>query len=729
MIEYKHQLQNFNWNIRKERTRPRKGKKRSSKTIKYIDDIITFDIETTSAWQMPDGNIIGYHEGETDEFWNSLKPLSIPYIWQCSINDKVYYGRFFDDFIDLLKDIPSDCKCCCWVHNLGFEQEYLQNILTFTDLFARTPHKPIKMTAAEFPNIEFRDSYSLTNMSLETWGDKLGIPKMVGDLDYEKIRTPLTRLTKKEMKYCERDCEVVYAGIKDYLKRYKNQWDIPMTSTGQIRRVCKTFLMSDDAYVRYIKRLVPRNAAEYKLALDLLSGGYAHANYIHAGQTIYPEGSEFIRHRDYKSSYPYVMCAYKFPSGKWVHCGILKIPTDEQMEKYAYIMHLRFRNIKSHNFNTFIQASKARCIKPIIDNGRVREAQEVEIIITEQSFQTIRENYTYDSVEVIDLQYCMKDYLPKEYIDYILKLFSDKETLKHSNPEQYALSKTYVNGCFGMMISAILYASVDFNPNTHNWTIIGLTEGDIEDKLNALRNWSKHEKRYFLSFWWGIWVCEIAKRNLWKCIRQLSYDDDEVDNPDKYNAGYDCLYGDTDSLFYINNHNFDKYNADCDRRLKEMADHYGIDYNKVWPINDKGEVSHLGYFMDEEDEIIEFKTLGAKRYCFRSKSGKLFLTVSGINKKAVSCLNNSLDNFKDGCKFDKDSPDVTKRLHTYITSQGTITWPDGYVSTYDYGINIRRTGYTLTITDEYNKLIKATEVELDIMDDTLINDMRRRWYG
>ena len=41
----------------------------------------------------------------------------------------------------------------------------------------------------------------LTRLSLATWGEQLGVAKMVGDLDYDKLRTPLTKLTDKELKY------------------------------------------------------------------------------------------------------------------------------------------------------------------------------------------------------------------------------------------------------------------------------------------------------------------------------------------------------------------------------------------------------------------------------------------------------------------------------------------------------------------------------------------------
>lgn len=449
MIKYTDQLLNYEWNVRTVTSRPRKGTKRATQKKHYIDDIITFDIETTSAWMLDDGSIIPYHTGETDEFWNNLKPLAIPYIWQCSINETVYYGGEFSEFITLLSHIPKEYHCVCWVHNLGFEYEFLQNVLTFNKVFARTPHKPMKASCVEFPNVEFRCSYFLTNMSLDTWGKKLGLPKMTGDLDYEVIRTPLSipSMTAAELKYCERDCEVVYVGIKDYLSRYKNQWDIPMTSTGTVRRVIKDLLVSDPEYVRWMKKLVPKNPEEYALALEVFAGGYTHANRIHANETI----TEPVSHKDYKSSYPYVMCSEKFPCNRWVHKGILEIPDESEFEDTAFIMKLRFKNIKSTNFNTYLQNSKCKSINPMLDNGRIIKADELYTVCTEQDYLIIKHNYQWSDVEVIDIIYSAKDYLPKEYIEYILELFYNKECLKGGDADQeqmYMLSKTYINALY-----------------------------------------------------------------------------------------------------------------------------------------------------------------------------------------------------------------------------------------------------------------------------------------
>ena len=193
MIKYKHQLRKYNFIIRKERKNHHK-KEGSSNEILYNDSIITFDIETTSAWRLEDGSIIGYIPGRSAEWWNEQEPLSLCYVWQASVDGVVYYGRELESFKDFLDDLPKEAKNIIWVHNLPYEFAFLGSILTWTDkgTFARTPHKPIKAECAEYPYITFRCSYALTRLSLNAWGMQLGVKKLVGDLDYEVVRTPLT---------------------------------------------------------------------------------------------------------------------------------------------------------------------------------------------------------------------------------------------------------------------------------------------------------------------------------------------------------------------------------------------------------------------------------------------------------------------------------------------------------------------------------------------------------
>ena len=315
MIEYRDQRKDYKFNKHVKRNHHDKEKNKT-----YCDDIFTFDIETTSAWINEHGNVIRYRKGLPGDYWNELKSLSLCYIWQAGVNGTVYYGRELTGFLDFLRDIPEDLNVIIWVHNLSFEFHFLQNIFEKMEVFARTPHKPMKLTTEEFPNIEFRCTYMLTRLSLDAWGKSLGVAKKTGDLDYRKIRTPKTPLTDKELGYCERDCIVVYHGIKDYLKRYESQEKIPLTQTGTVRREVKQLLLSDQDYHKRIKKLVPHNAREYKMLQTIFAGGYTHANRLHAG--VVQDG--LIEHYDYASHYPTMLCAFKYPSSPWAYIGKYK---------------------------------------------------------------------------------------------------------------------------------------------------------------------------------------------------------------------------------------------------------------------------------------------------------------------------------------------------------------------------------------------------------------------
>lgn len=149
--------------------------------------------------------------------------------------------------------------------------------------------------------------------------------------------------------------------------------------------------------------------------------------------------------------------------------------------------------------------------------------------------------------------------------------------------------------------------------------------------------------------------------------------------------------------------------------------------DKTRPRTPKGKEKPLGIF-DKEDNCTQFLTLGAKRYVERrAGDGKLHLTVSGINKEAVALLNDDIENFKDGFDFDKDSEYVTKKLCTYLEDIPDVIYPDGYKSTCRYGINLRRSGYLLTMTDEYKNLIKYMNFDLSDIPEAVYNHLRGTW--
>lgn len=652
--------------------------------VKKCFDIFTFDIEVTSAWKLKN-KLIPYEPGRPADFWNDLDKYAIPYIWQCSFNDTVYYGRELQSFLQLLDDIPKDLYCIMWVHNLSYEFQFLLNIMHVASVFARAPHKPLKCSYIEYPQIEWRCSYMLTNMSLAQWGDQLGIPKLVGELEYTYMRTPETPLFDYELDYCERDCVVVYRGILEHLKQYKDVWDIPLTSTGKIRRVVKKRVTSSKDYMKGVKRTIPRNAAEYKLLQTIFAGGYTHANRKYLGDTI----RDTVHHVDIASSYPTILCAYKFPYNKWSYIG-RQIPDYKYFEDRAYIIKLHFINIRCISWNTYISTSKSRGSGFVYDNGRLLAADELYVTVTEQDFITICHNYEWDSVESEGTYCCQKKYLPKIFIDYVLQLYHDKTALKGVDAVRYAISKQYINSLFGMCVTALFQSDVLFNADMpEQWQVGDLDVNTVNEGLNNLRKWFNN--KYFLSYSVGCWVTAYARRRLWECIE---YTDKNL------------LYTDTDSLFYLNDYDFSWFNDDITERLKLACAHHNIDFKFTRPQDPKGKAHPMG-LLEPEDDCEAFRTLGAKKY-IEERGGSLYLTVAGVNKGAVKALNN-IEDFQEGFIFDKDNPHVRKLEHTYLSDMEPVTWPGGYKSYFKFGINMRPTGYELSMPNVYKDAIKIME--------------------
>ena len=688
MERYSHQLKDAKFNYKVGYSR--------GKRIKRCLDILTFDIEVTSAWKK-DNKLISYEPGHDAEYWNSMERHALPWIWQFSFNDKVYYGRDIKEFIQVLDDLPKDIMFLCFIHNADYEFMFLLNILTISEVFARAPHKPMKFTSEEYPNIEFRCSYILTGLSLDQWGKEIGFKKLTGTLDYNLMRTPLTPVFDYELDYCEYDCLVLYHGILEHLKTYKDVWDLPLTNTGKVRRRAKKLLTKDKDYMRGVKRLIPRDAKEYMLFRQIFQGGYTHGNRKYVGKTVYAtEENGGLHHLDVSSFYPSTMAGSKFPYNKWAYLGN-RMPDPDLFDDYAFIFKLHFINIQAVTWATYISASKTRGSGYIYDNGRVLAASELWVTCTEQDFITICKVYEWEDMTCEGCYMSKKQYLPRVLIDFILDLYYQKSSWKGLDDKitEYNTAKIHLNSIFGMSVTAVFSGSVMFEQDALNpWSMEILTEDIVNEGLDKLRVW--YNNKYFLSYAAGCWITSICRRRLFDAM--LSYG---MDN--------DCIYCDTDSLFYVGVHDFSWFNKQSDDMLRAMCKARKIDFNKTRPVDKWGVEHPLGHLEPDKPKGVPdgaafkaFKTLGAKKY-IEQWDDKLYMTVAGINKQAVNTLS-SIDDFDDGFVFDKDHKDVNKLEHTYLTDMKPIMWPGGYYSDLKYGINMRPTGYKLSIPNIYDKM-------------------------
>lgn len=611
-----------------------KGKRK-----KFDNTIYSFDIETTSFI------ILNEKQFETKEYLNFRKEerekcifMSVMYIWSFSINDEVYYGRTWDDlkaFMSRIEYWGTHEKKFVFVHNLAFEFQFLRNVFKFKNVFARKSRKPIKFELDEDLNFEFRCSYMMTNSSLEKLPDIYCLPikKLKGNLDYNIIRNSKTKLSKKEMEYCEHDCLVIYYYILKELETYETVKNIPLTSTGHVRRELKEEVRTDFDYKNTVRRSINTDGHVYNLLIQALVGGYVHANWIFADRII-----KNVISFDFTSSYPFVMLTEKYPSTQFKKINVTDI---KQLKKcFAYLIHVKFRNIKCKYYNNFI--SKSKCIKILkgqYDNGRVIGAEELEIILTDVDFYLIMETYEIESYEFEEVYFSVYNYLPKQFMEFILQKYVNKTKFKNVEGKEveYALEKAKFNSLYGMSVTNNVNDTVIFD-NEVGWQEIELKNDEIIELLE------KERKMGFLSFSYGVWVTAWARNNL---LRNLIKLDKNV------------VYADTDSLkitgkFDINIIN--NYNKDVEEKIKNVSKLLDIDINKYMPEDFKGEKHLLGVF-DKDAEYDEFITQGAKKYAFtkwvknekikaddniikkeKEKSLVLGITVSGVPKRRCKSI-------------------------------------------------------------------------------------------
>lgn len=568
-----------------------KGKRK-----KYDNTIYTFDIETTSFLilnneQIPAVKYLQLSKKEQEEciFMSNM------YIWMFGINDEVYYGRTWEElkgFLIRLENWGTDCKKYVFVHNLAYEFQFLRNIFNMKNVFARKSRKPIKFELEDF-NIEFRCSYMMSNCSLEKLADvyKLDVKKLVGNLDYSLMRNSKTELTEKELAYCENDCLVVYKYIEKELETYETMKSLPLTSTGHVRKELKNKIEKDYSYINKVRRSVNVDGHVYNLLIDAFAGGYTHANWIYADEVI-----KNVNSYDFTSSYPYVMLTEKYPASEFRKIGVTKI---EQMKScFAYIVHVKFTNIKCKYYNNFISQSKCKKIyKGRYDNGRVIGAEELEIVLTDVDLKFIFETYEFESYEFLECYYSIYDYLPKQFLEFILEKYINKTKFKNVEGKEveYALEKAKFNSLYGMTVTNNIKDEVIFE-NDNGWSEKAISNEKIQELLE------KEKKLGFLSFSYGVWVTAYARYNLLSNLIKL----------DEY-----VIYADTDSLKLRDGFDIEvinNYNKSVIEKIKKVSNELEIDINKFCPIDSKGIKHELGVF-DHDAFYKEFITQRCKKIC------------------------------------------------------------------------------------------------------------------
>lgn len=671
---------------------------------KFDNNIYTFDIETSSYYILNNKVYSGcsYDKLNEKDRKNAIVQTTM-YIWMFSINDQVYYGRTWEEFKRFITILDNfiDEKKIVFVHNLAFEFQFLSGEFNFCNVVARKPHKPMKAELSDY-NIEFRCSYMMSNCSLSNLAKVYQLPvnKKVGDLDYTKIRTSITKLDDIELGYCEYDCLVVYHYIKKELETYENVKNLPITSTSHVRRELKNLVMKDYSYKSKVYRAINIDPHIYNLLIQAFQGGYTHANYGFASIIL-----DNISSFDFTSSYPYVLVSYKYPSTRFKKCKIVNV--SDLSDKLAYLLVVKMYDVKCKFINTFISSSKCRNIRGgKYDNGRIIEAKELEITLTDVDFKFLFKAYDF-KYEVLESYYSRYDYLPIKFINFVLDKYVAKTKYKGvvGKELEYNLEKAKFNSLYGMSVTNNIRDEVIYS-NEDGWSEVELTNSEIEESLqNEL-------KRPFLSFAYGVWVTAWARNNLLENVIKL---DDYV------------IYCDTDSMKLREGFNIDvinSYNESVLNRLHHVSDLLNIPYDRFSPTDIKEKSRPLGVF-DNDDNYKKFITQGAKKYAYieevknsdvrsndnvvssnNDTSDVLKITVAGVPKCGARALK-SLSDFNDNFIFPYEYTNKNTLFYCDNMIDYDITDYQGntYTVTDKKGCSLMSTSYTLAKSIEYATLI------------------------
>lgn len=668
---------------------------KTNKKVELSNVACGFDIETTSTTV----------QGEKSAFM---------YIWQFGINhgEAIYYGRYWCEFVQVCNALTErfklgkDKRLVIYVHNLGYEFQFMMNYFTWADVFAVDERKPIK--AITSCGIEFRCSYILSGFSLANTAKNLTkyeVKKMVGDLDYSLIRTPETELTELELGYCENDIAIVTAYIQEQIDYYGDISKIPMTNTGRVRKHVRHECYYTDKnhrksskkkYYEYRKIMndLTIDAPTYIQLKRAFMGGFTHANANYSGKVLNDVSSI-----DFTSSYPSVMVAEKFPMSRFRH---VQFKSMAELEKYcsihAVVFDVKLTGVTSKlKQETYLSESKCFNLSgAVLDNGRVVQAESLVTTLTDVDYQILKQVYNWETIAVSNAKFAYKNYLPKSIIKSILDLYQDKTVLKdvEGMEVEYLLSKGMLNSIYGMSVTDIVKDRSIFNGS---W---GTEPVSIEEEIEKYNT----SKNRFLYYAWGLWVTAYARRNLWTGIVAV---------------GDDYVYSDTDSLKLLN---YDKHKGYIKwfddaiiSKMNAMCDYYKFDKKLLSPKTKDGKVKTLGIW-DFEGTYQQFKTLGAKRYLV-NENGKLQLTVAGLSKQngvkylieqAGGDINKVFELFSDNLYVPASK--TGKMTHTYIDEPMQFVCEDyqgnsTIIKTLS-GVHLESCDFTLSIAEQYRQFLQ-----------------------
>lgn len=614
--------------------------------IEYFNYPCSFDIETTTI-----------KPGELDYAYDpEAPPIAFPYLFQWNIYGSVIMCRTYSEAVQIFAwlseyfRLGGNRKMIIFDHNLSYEYGFWKDLWKVIPdrCFALDGHHPVTICTED--GFVFRDSYKMTNMSLETltkdWSPKWKKDKEL--IDYSELRTPYTELTDNVYVYSALDVLSLSDAIEPFLQaRDERIWTKCPTSTSFIRKDLKKEIgvgvkKRTPQQHNYFKVLEWQkiDADIYKMLMRLARGGNTHANRAITGQLL-----RNVCHFDITSSYPAQMVCYpEFPIGEWMDLEPgTEMDTIELFERNGlctmFDLVLDAPRLKKGVPVPYISTSKMTILKGsgmiATDNGRYMDGLDrIRITIFGMEWPIIKAQYDFDDAVLLRGYFCRKGYLPDIIRNFVLKFYAKKTELKNVQGQEieYMLNKIGCNSIFGLCYT---------NPYRDLWQITqeGIILKDPEDLSEFLEKYQKSIS-YFTCYSWGCAVACLGRIFLQRMIDACNIYDDDGNI-----IGSDFCYCDTDSIFALHPEVVRPKIRALEEEIKAFQRQCGLELTYY---DIKGRPHELGGI--DEEPMCDFRTYGAKKYA-TVEDGELKCTIAGVPKKAGGRIIGSLENFRLGLNF------------------------------------------------------------------------------
>lgn len=624
-----------------------------------------FDIETTTQYRKDD-------KGKVIEHFSNM------YVWQWQFDYITFMGRTWEELETLIKCIYkyiaiNHMQTICFIHNMAFEFSFVAKELKArginTSIFARKKRKPMKWILDD--RIVFLDSMLLTHLPLSKLAKAYcKTQKLVGELDYTKIRNSITPLSEEhEIPYCINDVIILSEYASFYEREYLQNNFMPMTQTMIANLEVKhsiSELKCNNKVWFLMQKLYPKSKQQYDYFMLFFTGAYTHGMLRNLFIKL-ENGLSF----DVTSEYPYVMMNCYFPMGKFHRLYDLT-KVDSLLNTQCCLCDVVLKNIKSKHGVTILSKNKIIEVKRgIYDNGRLYEADSCRAFLTEIDIETLKLHYDFEPTYNFVI-YAKRGYLPDYIRLAVAKLYMYKDSLKgvEGMEREYMTKKEALNAQYGSFATKLTFEEILFD---ENWKT-------KPKEIDFDTVW--HSKNKLPQ--WAIYVTSHARALVLDAVSRIKPNDywyTDTDSIKCSNKPYILnMFNELNKHIRLNN---EKWISDL--KLKER--YPNVDFAK------------MGTF-DREKDLKYFKSLGSKRYIYTTMDEVEHQTIAGLPKTAYIkyCENEKKDFYDD---FSEDGINLSEMQAEKLTAFYEDKPKDFYVT--DYLGNTE-----LVHTESYVSLIPIT---------------------